>query len=429
MNNYENEVFTFGERTNNGSEQANNLNLESISGLGASNYENDNIFADENKDTLKPIPVTNDNVDVNFPINQQEPENKVVLDPIPEKIDNVQENSNQVSNNEEFNPFVQTGGEINSIVQKMQIEDPTNLGEISNSVVSTETNNLIDNKEILEPIEQNKEEAVDIFDFNLPNEITKVDESTEETEEENTIEDTKEQLPSDSTLTPIKNEEIVDTNNKEVIDKDQEIFLSDTSLEELENLTKYEEEKIESTDINSLFDKVSINVQDASDIFKKNTDMKAKIDNKFNELKKLQSELETAKQKQLDEINAYKSEVLSKLTDKKSEIEKRLNTLKDYQSNLEKEKAEFEKYKKEELDNIEKVQKEVQDAYDNRREELSTIEDSLRKQKDSLDEERNQLSLDRIQYEADKNELANNLLKFNELVNSFTNGVNSAGRE
>ena len=35
---------------------------------------------------------------------------------------------------------------------------------------------------------------------------------------------------------------------------------------------------------------------------------------------------------------------------------------------------------------------------------------NLRKQKDALDEERNQLSLDRIQYESDKNELANNLL-------------------
>ena len=52
-------------------------------------------------------------------------------------------------------------------------------------------------------------------------------------------------------------------------------------------------------------------------------------------------------------------------------------------------------------------------------------EDVLRKQKDSLDEERSQLSLDRIQYESDKNELANNLLKFNELVNSFTNGMNN----
>ena len=97
--------------------------------------------------------------------------------------------------------------------------------------------------------------------------------------------------------------------------------------------------------------------------------------------------------------------------------------MKESQATLEKEKQEFEQYKKEEKENIDKVQKEVQAAYDDRREELNHIEDVLRKQKDSLDEERSQLSLDRIEYEADKNELANNLLKFDELVNSFTNGI------
>ena len=168
---------------------------------------------------------------------------------------------------------------------------------------------------------------------------------------------------------------------------------------------------------------MSVNVQDASDIFRKNTDLKQKIDTRFEELKKLQSEIEISRKKQKDEINSYKEEVLNKLTEKKAEIEKRLNLLKDTQATLEKEKQEFEQYKKKEQDNIENIQKEVQSAYDDRREELSHIEDVLRKQKDALDEERNQLSLDRIQYESDKNELANNLLKFNDLVNSFKDGV------
>jgi len=57
------------------------------------------------------------------------------------------------------------------------------------------------------------------------------------------------------------------------------------------------------------------------------------------------------------------------------------------------------------------------------------VEDALRKQKDALDEERSQLSLDMIQYEADKNELANNLLKFNEIVASFTNGMEKIEKE
>ena len=195
--------------------------------------------------------------------------------------------------------------------------------------------------------------------------------------------------------------------------------------------------------------KVSFNNSNASNVFarfdtikyKKNTQnipkpqpqnnniensaaLKEKIDTRFEELKQLQSEIENSKQKQIDEVNKYKDEVLQKLTEKKEEIEKRLNVLKELQASLEKDKSEFEKYKKDETANIERVQKEVQAAYDDRREELEHIEDVLRKQKDALDEERNQLSLDKIQYEADKNELANNLLKFNEIVNSFTNGVN-----
>ena len=75
------------------------------------------------------------------------------------------------------------------------------------------------------------------------------------------------------------------------------------------------------------------------------------------------------------------------------------------------------------------MQKEVQDAYDSRREELKKVEDVLRNQKDALDEERSQLSLDKIQYESDKNELANNLLKFNEIVDAFTKGIEKIDKE
>ena len=167
-------------------------------------------------------------------------------------------------------------------------------------------------------------------------------------------------------------------------------IISDTPIEELNKLTEYKEEKISVTDIKSLFNRVGSNVQEASDIFMKNTEMKEKIDAKFEELKQLQAEVENAKKTQYDEINAYKEEVFGKLTEKKNEVEERINKLKEFQDNLEKEKEEFEKYKKEQTDEIERVQKEVQDAYESRREELNHIEDVLRKQKDSLDEERNQ---------------------------------------
>ena len=218
-------------------------------------------------------------------------------------------------------------------------------------------------------------------------------------------------------------------NNLEEVQNNSTNIMSDTPIEELNKLTEFEKEEISSTDIKSLFARVGVNVKEASDIFMKNTEMKEKIDNRFEELKKLQSEVEKTKKSQYDEINAYKQEVFDKLTEKKEEIETRINKLRDFQANLEKEKEEFEKFRKTEKEEIERVQKEIQDAYDSRRDELSHIEDVLRRQKDSLDEERSQLSLDRIQYEADKNELANNLLKFNEIVDSFTNGMDKAGKE
>ena len=70
---------------------------------------------------------------------------------------------------------------------------------------------------------------------------------------------------------------------------------------------------------------------------------------------------------------------------------------------------------KSEEDSIQKVLE-----YEN---EIEMLEKTIESDQDSLDEEKRQLSLDRIQYEADKNELANNMLKFNEIVGTFTDGV------
>ena len=52
--------------------------------------------------------------------------------------------------------------------------------------------------------------------------------------------------------------------------------------------------------------------------------------------------------------------------------------------------------------------------------ELDLLTETLKQQKDEIEEEKRQLELDHIKYESDKNELANNLLKFNDLVSDFT---------
>ena len=40
--------------------------------------------------------------------------------------------------------------------------------------------------------------------------------------------------------------------------------------------------------------------------------------------------------------------------------------------------------------------------------------------KEEIEEEKRKLEVEKIRYNSDKNELANNLLKFNELVSDFT---------
>ena len=202
---------------------------------------------------------------------------------------------------------------------------------------------------------------------------------------------------------------------------------SEDIKEEIEKETEEEintiSEDNKGTDINNLFEKVNSNVKEASDIFLKNVEMKKKLDKRFEELKELQRDIEKSKQSDYEEINKYKESVLEELTSKKNEIENRLNELKDLQASFEKEKNEFETYKKESKEEINNLAREQKVKDDSRKEELEALEDKLRKQKDAIDEEKRQLSLDRIKYESDKNDLANNMLKFNEIVGTFTDGV------
>ena len=421
MENYNDDVFEFGVQPNEELEQTNDFNYASISGLGESDYQNEDLFNTEVDDSES---LENNNYRIG-------------------SLDNV---GAAVSDNLSMNQF--DAPEFSSIEQPISTEEIFGLSKEEDIDDEQEENIEVENtiEDAFSIPIQNPEETFEQIDddtaqnlmgdtFSIPIEQANEELEQDSIQDTNLDEEVYEFNPEPINLEFVQDEsnlneesfepseELVNEVPEETDEEDEGIVISETPIEELNALTHYEEEKIEETAINDLFDRVSVNVKEASDIFRKNTDLKKKIDNRFEELKKLQSEIENSRKKQIDEIDKYKAEVLAKLTEKKEEIEKRLNLLKESQATLEKEKQEFEQYKKEEKENIDKVQKEVQAAYDDRREELNHIEDVLRKQKDSLDEERSQLSLDRIEYEADKNELANNLLKFDELVNSFTNGI------
>ena len=249
--------------------------------------------------------------------------------------------------------------------------------------------------------------------------------------EDKSLEDIKIDIPeeNDTTLESIKIDTIDTEDNNKEEDKQQEkedfYKEMDNSINELKANTDFtinENENVLS-DINNLFTKVNNNVKEASDVFARNVEMKKILDNRFEELKQIQSEIEDSKKKNYDEINSYKEEVINNLTEKKNEIEEKLELLKKLQSDFDKEKNEFETYKKDEIEKISKMRKEEETSFETRRNELNELEDKLRKQKDFLEDEKRQLSLDQIQYESDKNELANNMIKFNDIVSKFTSGI------
>ncbi len=190
------------------------------------------------------------------------------------------------------------------------------------------------------------------------------------------------------------------------------------------DIVSLEENKLESKnvskDINSMFEKASSRVQEAKSIFAKNVEMKRQIDEKFKELERAKAEHERENKANVDKINAYKESVVTKLREKKNEIGEQVARLKDAQNKYTEEKTNFENYKKEELEKMRILKREQKQELDDRKKELDILTDSLKQQRDEIEEEKRQLELDRIRYEADKNELANNLLKFNELVGDFT---------
>lgn len=398
MNNFtENDAFEFGIREENSS---------LLNDVNQNNYENENLFNVEvyengaNNFGLDNIEKTNDTENSNNSIKSDD-------------VNNISQTQNKEKEQFDFSVF-NSGFETeptdnSSRISLFNTPDSKDIvDEVKQGILSDDVNSQLYGNQNLGQIE---------YKLQSENPVSANEKNHEEEQVVNV-----ETLEEKDNSFDKKTEELAN----EINSPEKKIQMSE---EDLSSLTTFEEDKVETTDIKALFDRVGINVKEASDVFKRNTEMKEKIDSRFEELKRLQLDVARKKEEQYAEINAYKEEVLSKLTEKKEEIERRLNKLKEYQTSLEREKDEFEQYRKKEKEEIERVQKEVQEAYDNRREELNHIEDVLRHQKDLLDEERSQLNLDKIQYESDKNELANNLLKFNEIVDSFTNGIEKLDKE
>lgn len=182
-------------------------------------------------------------------------------------------------------------------------------------------------------------------------------------------------------------------------------------------------EKKDTKDLNSIFEIVNNNVKEATNLFNKNIEMKRKIEEQLDALRKDKEEHEAKKNADYQKIKTYKQEVYDKLKAKKEEVESEIASLKETQIKIINEKNKFEKYKREELTRLKEQEAKNQIILEEEKAKLEEEKNKLKVEKNSLEEAKHSLEIDRIKYENDKNELANNLMKFNELVGDFTVGI------
>lgn len=204
---------------------------------------------------------------------------------------------------------------------------------------------------------------------------------------------------------------------------DVDVEIENSVVTEVNNDADDVPPKQDSKDLNSIFEIVNNNVKEATNLFNKNIEMKKKIEEQLRKLQKDKEEHEAKKNEDYKKIKSYKQEVYDKLKTKKNEIENELASLKETQVKIINEKNKFEKYKRDELIKLKQVEAKNQAALAEEKNAFEEEKKAFEKEKEALEETKRSLELDKIKYETDKNELANNLMKFNELVGDFTVGI------
>lgn len=172
--------------------------------------------------------------------------------------------------------------------------------------------------------------------------------------------------------------------------------------------------------LNQLFTRASDNVRSV-------TDIKKKMEDKFNELQRLYDEFEKKKKADYEEINAYKDDVYNKLKEKKIELDNQAHELKTQQDILANQKKQFETEKTRVKEEAKIKEQALEEAFKERERNIEQVENGLIRRKEQLDQEKLKIAKERAQVEQEKKELADNLVKFNQLVDDFTKGVDRFG--
>ena len=292
--------------------------------------------------------------------------------------------------------------------------------EITDNTVSLDDLNLEDNidvdnitidedvpteEEVIteEPVEEETEEPVEEIEEETEEPIEEVEEEVTEEPLEEVEEPTEYTVDITSDLANLE---------ESLNDEDSPLNIETTNLED-------EIQVSDDYNIDDLFDKASKGAKEASNIFSQNLELRKQIDEKYNRLVKLSEEQESAKKQALTEIEDYKNEVYLKLKEQKTDVENKIEELKKLQASFEAEKNEFVSYRNQEIEVINAAKQEIEQQ----RSAIAIIEEKLIARKNNVDAERNKIKEEREQFEVEKKNLKANLKKFNELVGGFTTGI------
>lgn len=179
----------------------------------------------------------------------------------------------------------------------------------------------------------------------------------------------------------------------------------------------------ESKELEEVLKKSNANAKNLEELYKQNLLLKQQIDRDKLILKKARENFELEIKQRYKELNDYKNDMNSILEKNKNDISLEYDELTKKQEAFEKEKQKFENSKKKQQASF-KLKTEQQEALlDTKRCELESIEFDLKLKKEKLDSLRKKLEFDIKEFNTKKQELANNLGRFNSLVASLGRGM------
>ena len=249
--------------------------------------------------------------------------------------------------------------------------------------------------------------------------------------------------------TPIDQQEVPKQNVLSVLEKMQNNSSSVTNAFEAESSTGFDnniefkaDENNEASngvntipdynnDIQSMFDRINNNVKEATDIFTKNLEMRNRLQEDLDNIKREKEELEQSKvafekmkQESYQKFNEKRQVEISKIDAQRKEVEAELERLSEGQAKLENDINAFQEKKNHEYKLFNEEKNKALYDIEISKKQVEVQEENIREERNRIDEEKRQLKLTQVKLDSDKSDLASNLAKFNDLVKNFTVGIN-----